>query len=272
MIDLLEKDDGRENEVNEISADDQLDEEEIPVNLRARAMHLAKDPETRFLKCNYIDRYNPASVLQIDMFTTSEERLQDQLTKTMSVVFEGVAELGGQSAESRRLTYAWRLRYLLYFNSSRHKRIADILQALIIMFAFLSTASSVLYNYYGASGSNHADIIYILKMLSFILPLVNTLFNGINAALGPGVKASILKIAAVKVESEIYMYRTKVGPYSMRGQNNQKKDSSTSKKDKGKDENKKQNQVALNPRKVLSNALETIWTDLAASDISKGNG
>ena len=207
------------------------------------------------------------------MFTTSEERLQDQLTKTMSVVFEGVAELGGQSAESRRLTYAWRLRYLLYFNSSRHKQIADILQALIIIFAFLSTASSVLYNYFGASsGSDHADIIYIFKMLSFILPLVNTLFNGINAALGPGVKANILKIAAVKVESEIYMYRTKVGPYSMRGQNNQKKDNSTSKKDKGKDESKKQKQVALNPRKVLSNALETIWTDLAASDISKGNG
>ena len=34
-------------------------------------------------------RYNPASILQIDMFNTSEEKLQDQLTKTMSVVFEG---------------------------------------------------------------------------------------------------------------------------------------------------------------------------------------
>jgi len=37
---------------------------------------------------NFPDRYNPASVLQIDMFNTSEEKLQDQLTKTMSVVFE----------------------------------------------------------------------------------------------------------------------------------------------------------------------------------------
>ena len=44
---------------------------------------------------NFPDRYNPASILQIDMFDTSEEKLQDQLTKTMSVVFEGIVELGG---------------------------------------------------------------------------------------------------------------------------------------------------------------------------------
>ena len=44
----------------------------------------------------YIARYDKNSVLQIDMFNTSEEELQDQLTKTMSAVFEGGGELGGQ--------------------------------------------------------------------------------------------------------------------------------------------------------------------------------
>lgn len=44
------------------------------------------------------------SVLAIDMFTMTEEKLQDQLTKTMSVAFEGMVEMGGAALETRRLT------------------------------------------------------------------------------------------------------------------------------------------------------------------------
>jgi hypothetical protein len=37
------------------------------------------------------------SILQLNIVFQSEEKLQDQLTKTMSVVFEGMVELGGAS-------------------------------------------------------------------------------------------------------------------------------------------------------------------------------
>ena len=193
------------------------------------------------------------------------------MTKTMSVVFEGVSELGGQSAESRRLTYAWRLRYLLNYNSQRYKVRADVLQFLIIIFAFASTVASVLNNYYMIFQSQKTEIIWVFENLAFLLPLVNTLFNGINAALNPIVKSAVLKIASTKIETEIYLYRTKVGPYSLRGQASQKKDDKKKEKAKGKDEKKdKKKPVAQNPRKLFSSALEMVWTDLAASDISKG--
>jgi hypothetical protein len=91
------------------------------------------------------------------MFNTSEEKLQDQLTKTMSVVFEGVAELGGQAAEDRRLTYAWRMRHLLLFNSERHKFRADVLQFLIIIFTLLAVCSAVLFSYYSLPKNQPRD-------------------------------------------------------------------------------------------------------------------
>ena len=206
------------------------------------------------------------------MFTTSEERLQDQLTKTMSVVLEGAAELGGQSAESRRLTYAWRLRHLLLHNSKRHQLIADCFRFLVIIFAFLSSSVAVLFNYFTINDDSLHEMIAVLNLLTFILPLVNTFFNGIFAALNPSVKASILKASAIKIENEIYLYRTKCGPYSMRsqGQQVQQQISSGSKKDGEKDVKKSAATLTSNPRKIFSTAMELIWADLASSDISKG--
>jgi hypothetical protein len=58
---------------------------------------------------NFPSNYNPLSILSIDMFTMTEEKLQDQLTKTMSVAFEGVTEMGGQALEYKRLTVRTRI-------------------------------------------------------------------------------------------------------------------------------------------------------------------
>ena len=77
---------------------------------------------------NFPHTFNPLSVLDIDMFTMTEEKLQDQLTKTMSVAFEGMVEMGGQALESKRLTYAWRMHHLFEHNSVRLRRFADILE------------------------------------------------------------------------------------------------------------------------------------------------
>jgi len=217
---------------------------------------------------NFPRAYNPTSVLVIDMFNTSEEKLQDQLTKTMSVVTEGGSS-DGQSAESKRLTYAWRLRHLLLHNAKKHKLYADVLRFLTIFFAFLSTVSAVLCTYFNVTYPDDERTIYIFNLLTFLLPLVNTIFNGLFAAFNPLVKAMILIVSSSKIESEIYMYRTKCGPYSLHNQNSTSKQNSNQhgKKDE------KQNPTAaitVNPSKHFSTFLDLIWADLAASDISKG--
>lgn len=228
---------------------------------------------------NFPDRYNPASVLQIDMFNTSEEKLQDQLTKTMSVVFEGVVELGGASAESRRLTYAWRMRHLFAYNASRQKLLSDILQALIILFSLISTITAVSYTYMnsqdcslstGSFFSSSNKSYQSLLMLNLLLPLTVTILRGFFASLDPLTKYAILKMAAIRIESEIYMYRTKVGRYNTRKitssqqSNTQHSNSSKSKKD-----DKDEHQTTVNPRKIFSQALDSLWNEIT-SDMAAG--
>ena len=224
---------------------------------------------------NFPDRYNSASVLQIDMFNTSEEKLQDQLTKTMSVVFEGVVELGGQSAENRRLTYAWRLRHLLMYNAARQLIVADVLQALIIVLSLFTTAASVTYIYLNCIEDIDDTRTEVLLNLNLLLPLSVTILRGLNATLNPLAKWSILQSAACRVEGEIYMYRTKVGQYNSRkssAQNDHQKTGGQNKNKQGQDDKHETHPVQKehNPRKVFSNAIDQIWQELSASDVAKG--
>jgi hypothetical protein len=116
---------------------------------------------------NFPASYNPLSVLAIDMFTMTEEKLQDQLTKTMSVAFEGMVEMGGAALETRRLTYAWRLRHLLDYNAFRQKQFSDLLQSLCILFTALSTLAAVVYGY----------LLYISTSISLNVVLVHSTYS-----------------------------------------------------------------------------------------------
>jgi hypothetical protein len=116
----------------------------------------------------------------------------------------------------------------------------------------------------------------VLVKLNLILPLIATVLRGIFAALNPATKAALLKLGSIKVESEIYKYRTKVGVYSVRKvASNPGPSASKTKRGKGadkdveKDDNKLKNNSS-NPRKAFSSSLDMLWTDLNASDINKG--
>lgn len=226
---------------------------------------------------NFPDRYNPDSVLQIDMFHTSEEKLQDQLTKTMSVVFEGVVEMGGQSAENRRLTYAWRLKHMLKYNSFRQNIISDVLQALIILLSLASTAAACFYIYETTISTVEAkNYVDVLLKINLMLPLAVTVSRGIAATLNPQAKAIVLEMSSIRIETEIYMYRTKIGRYNVRKGSTvapaaADKNKSKVKDGKGKGDSEDiTKQEVINPRKVFSTAIDNVWKELASSDITKG--
>ena len=98
-------------------------------------------------------------------------------------MFEGVGELGGQAAEDRRLTYAWRLRYMLNYNSQIQKFRADTLRMLIIIFTFIAVLVAVLYSRAVDSTVPPSDLssaysINVLTRLNLIVPLVITVLRG----------------------------------------------------------------------------------------------
>ena len=167
---------------------------------------------------NWPDRFNETSVYVLDMFKDSEDDMQDYLTRTMAVAFEGTNELGDTSADNKRLTYAWRLRYKLLWNSKRFKFMSDVLMLLFIFFNLSSTLSAVMYVYFSQINKSiisHAEDNMLLNA-NLLLPLVSTILRGILSVLSPTNKYHILKDAASQIESEIYMYRSKVGVYNPR--------------------------------------------------------
>jgi len=107
---------------------------------------------------------------------------------------------------------------------------------------------------------------------NLVLPLIATIIRGVINILNPMAKFVALKNAAVRVETEIYMYRCKVGKYSNFQQNKQPAEIS---KDKSKDKKggggAETNVKTRSPRTIFSAALERVWNKLAASDLSNGS-
>jgi hypothetical protein len=122
----------------------------FPDNMPANYLHthwLAAFDEPHRLDCqevnvlieNWPDRFNETSVFVLDMFKHTEDDMQDFLTQTLAIAFEGGNALGDVSADNKRLTYAWRLRYKLLYNASRFHFQSDILMLLFILFTLFST-------------------------------------------------------------------------------------------------------------------------------------
>ena len=87
---------------------------------------------------NWPEQNDLENVVTIDLFTMSEESLQDQVVRAMNV----------QQGEKRRISYAWRLCHQFHYNAHLQHRYADFLMLSIILLTFLATAVSVIYAYF----------------------------------------------------------------------------------------------------------------------------
>jgi len=114
---------------------------------------------------------------------------------------------------------------------------------------------------------------YGLVALNLFLPLAISVLRAMSASMTPYSKYTALRIATVKIQTEIYTYRTKTGKYNTR---------KVQKKDKKKDDKNgggggegggggsKKGEEDFKPSKLLGQAMDGVWADLLASDIQKG--
>mmetsp|Transcript_19826 Transcript_19826/g.33346 ORF Transcript_19826/g.33346 Transcript_19826/m.33346 type:complete len:850 (+) Transcript_19826:52-2601(+) len=232
--------------------------------------HMDACKKLNILLENWPSQFNEDSVFIVDMFSTTEDELQDRLTQTMGVVFGPQHEVGGHMSESKRLTFAWRTRAKYLLNARSFKLKSDILNALLVVFTLLSTVSAVVYTF--LFYNEHIDLdgarVYMLPILlkaNLLLPLVATLLRGMLSVFNPTMKYIALKNAAVKVEMEIYQYRTKVGKYSFR------KPPAPSKDKKKKKKKEVKVVVPVLPRVAFSKEMEKILDELMASDVQHGS-
>jgi len=149
---------------------------------------------------------------------------------------------------------------------------SDTLQIMVIVFSLVNTIIAVLYTYMnpclGTSGSSSfnasgsSSSYQVLLILNLLLPLAVTILRGFFASLDPMGKYAILKMAAIRIESEIYMYRTKVGRYNARKITSSQQQSNSN--NKKKDDKESEVQVQYNPRKIFSQSLDNIWKEITS--------
>ena len=195
--------------------------------------------------------------------------------------------MGGQALEAKRLTYAWRMHHLFESNASRLKSFATVLEIMVIVMTLSSTLASVGYSYLLSDGPKFGVMLdsrsaginmmasnYGLVALNLFLPLAISVLRAMSASMTPYSKYTALRIATVKIQTEIYTYRTKTGKYNLRR---------VQKKDKKKDDKgngaggggeggggNKKGEEDFKPSKLLGQAMDGVWADLLASDIQKG--
>lgn len=146
---------------------------------------------------------------------------------------------------------------------------------LITLVTMSATISAVLYTfltldfYNPIKDANNKNLaLTILLNANLLLPLVATVFRGLYSSLTPNLKYVALKNAAMEIESEIYLYRTKVGRYSSRHSSSSRHNINKDGKNEDKDRDMKTSSKA---RVQFSLILDQIWADLAASDLQNGS-
>ena len=207
------------------------------------------------------------SVIEIDCFGTSKDRIQDKVTKAMSVAFNGRIEIGGQKSDEDRLDYAWKLRYLVLFNYEIQQLRANRIWACVVIFTLLSTVMPVIKMYLELEEPmSYEDNEDKVVLLNLVFPFIATFFRGVFSYLTPDSKASIFKTAAVRIENDIYSYRSKTGPYSRL-----KKSPPPETGGKDSKESSASAEKVIKPSKLFSKNLSSILSSLSVQTIQKVN-
>jgi hypothetical protein len=90
----------------------------------------------------------------------------------------------------------------------------------LTLFTLLATWTAVVYTFFESRQAPRIDSVtdetikYVMLQCNLIMPLLATVVKGILSILNPLSKSNALKDAAASIESEVYLYRSKVGKYN----------------------------------------------------------
>lgn len=156
------------------------------------------------------------------------EEIMDDVTSAMSIDAL-MNEVGEKTAFRRRLLMAWQMVHQLRYNVQIQRRNQHIFNAFIIILTFVSVLLGTIYTMCKkeldrGESTGEPPMLYgfrvyqtavdIMNVLNLLLPMLTSLFYGLDAAFSPATKYMALYHQQLYVESEIYKVRTRTGEYS----------------------------------------------------------
>lgn len=159
--------------------------------------------------------YNSKSIVLADPLIMNAPTLQKRLLAAITAAFD--LKSGGvdtRLAKRKVLDYAWSLHRICDEHSHRKKFSAENLHVQLVFYTLSSIVISVLYEkVYSGSTPHNSKIQLVLYVSTILLPLyITSLKQESNEGLAL-MNWAAFKIAAIRIESEIFKFRCQVGPY-----------------------------------------------------------
>jgi hypothetical protein len=237
--------------------------------------------EAKLLSKNFPENYRAEATLVVDPMTDKPSELLDKMTQTMSSVFTSIPALGGENLERERLMEAWEQVVLFQYNARFHKRTADVLEFLILLFGFLSTVAATVFVQYRMHDTDDAtdsgimagppkagEKSYPLHIVNIILPSLVALFLALNSEWKPLSKFATLLMCQRQMESEIFAYCCRAGAYARSGRTLDIADA-----DKGgiATGTESERLADSQPEEMFASAIRDIWNRIAESDLQESS-
>ena len=235
------------------------DEEEdygIDFNERRHLFHSEKmieiQEQARILLQSWPNGFKKESYLVIDPMRDKVESVQDQVTKTMNSLFDEQPELGSKAGDFDRLVWAWQRFDLLQSNADRLMQFVDLYVYLTASLTCTAVFVTVL------KGSDVAVSISdsFLGAIAVVLPILAGVAFTAKNAFKPFEKWAVCEVACRMIESEIYKFKTRTGPY--RASNTRTRNM--------------QGTAGTAPaREEFARRISEIWSSIATSDMKEGS-
>lgn len=159
--------------------------------------------------------FNSKSVVLADPLILSGSSFQKRILSAVTAAFD--LKIGGtdtRKAKRQALNYAWSFYDVANSHSKLKKRSAESLHIQLMTCTLVSIIASIVYDQvYGGGGHPKGGIQLFVFVLTILLPLYITSLKQESDNNNPVVRWAAFKVAAAKMESEIFKFRAQVGPY-----------------------------------------------------------
>eukprot|EP00418_Pyrodinium_bahamense_P076591 CAMPEP_0179057494 /NCGR_PEP_ID=MMETSP0796-20121207/24363_1 /TAXON_ID=73915 /ORGANISM="Pyrodinium bahamense, Strain pbaha01" /LENGTH=820 /DNA_ID=CAMNT_0020754215 /DNA_START=103 /DNA_END=2565 /DNA_ORIENTATION=- len=163
-------------------------------------------------------------IVSVNPLEDSPDKMLDLLSRCFASVYMKTHEVGAGSADQDVILGAWRLHRQLVANANVHRRRADVVAIMATLLTFLASSIAIVIAYL-ESRSGHemqhflsSQWMWTLEKAGIVLPAVATFVSSVGVFTGWQEKWSGLFMASEQLVKAIYLFRMRVGPYSLHGE------------------------------------------------------
>jgi ribosomal protein L34 len=166
------------------------------------------------------------TVVSVNPFTATTETVLRRLSLAFASVYLHAHEVGGGTADDNAILAAWRLHRMLAENGTMQRRSFDTIGLVVCFCTFLSSATAVLVTSGagagaetvpgdGSSGVDRDMTAHTMNLAVLIFPALGALCSAFVVMGKFDQKRANLEMGAAKVLSNIYLFRTRCGAYTL---------------------------------------------------------